>query len=77
MSSVRNHHSLSAGVWMDKGSKIFKMVNKLRADVVRAYTCNKFDPTRPFGGYNESGFGREGVLQGGLKENCTHKWAFK
>ena len=55
---------LSAGVWTDKGSKIFKMVNKLRAGVVWANTYNKFDPTSPFGGYKESGFGREGGLQG-------------
>jgi aldehyde dehydrogenase (NAD+) len=57
-------YGLSAGVWTDKGSKIFKMVNKLRAGVVWANTYNKFDPTSPFGGYNESGFGREGGLQG-------------
>jgi aldehyde dehydrogenase (NAD+) len=55
---------LSAGVWTDKGSKIFKMVNKLRAGVVWANTYNKFDPTSPFGGYKESGFGREGGVQG-------------
>ena len=48
----------------DKGSKIFKMVNKLRAGVVWANTYNKFDPTSPVGGYKESGFGREGGLQG-------------
>jgi aldehyde dehydrogenase (NAD+) len=57
-------YGLSAGVWTDKGSKIFKMVNKLRAGVVWANTFNKFDPTSPFGGYKESGFGREGGLQG-------------
>jgi len=57
-------YGLSAGVWTDKGSKIFKMVNKLRAGVVWANTYNKFDPTSPFGGYKESGFGREGGLQG-------------
>jgi len=55
---------LSAGVWTDKGSKIFKMINKLRAGVVWANTYNKFDPTSPFGGYKESGFGTEGGLQG-------------
>ena len=55
-------YGLSAGVWTDKGSKIFKMVNKLRAGVVWANTYNKFDPTSPFGGYKESGFGREGGL---------------
>src|SRR5205823_3922419 len=57
-------YGLSAGVWTDKGSKIFKMVNKLRAGVVWANTYNKFDPTSPFGGYKESGFGREGGIQG-------------
>ena len=57
-------YGLSAGVWTDKGSKIFKMVNKLRAGVVWANTFNKFDPTSPFGGYKESGFGREGGVQG-------------
>jgi aldehyde dehydrogenase (NAD+) len=57
-------YGLSAGVWTDKGSKIFKLVNQLRAGVVWANTYNKFDPTSPFGGYKESGFGREGGLQG-------------
>jgi aldehyde dehydrogenase (NAD+) len=55
---------LSAGVWTDKGSKIFKMASKLRAGVVWANTYNKFDPASPFGGYKESGFGREGGLHG-------------
>jgi aldehyde dehydrogenase (NAD+) len=57
-------YGLSAGVWTDKGSKIFKMVSKLRAGVVWANTFNKFDPTSPFGGYKESGFGREGGVHG-------------
>jgi aldehyde dehydrogenase (NAD+) len=57
-------YGLSAGVWTDKGSKIFKMAGQLRAGVVWANTYNKFDPTAPFGGYKESGFGREGGLQG-------------
>jgi aldehyde dehydrogenase (NAD+) len=57
-------YGLSAGVWTDKGSKIFKMVNKLRAGVVWANSYNKFDPGSPFGGYKESGFGREGGAQG-------------
>ena len=57
-------YGLSAGVWTDKGSKIFKVVSKLRAGVVWANTYNKFDPTSPFGGYRESGFGREGGLHG-------------
>ena len=57
-------YGLSAGVWTDKGSKIFKLVDKLRAGVVWANTYNKFDPTSPFGGYKESGFGREGGRHG-------------
>ncbi len=57
-------YGLSAGVWTDKGSKIFKIAAKLRAGVVWANTYNKFDPTSPFGGYKESGFGREGGVQG-------------
>jgi aldehyde dehydrogenase (NAD+) len=57
-------YGLSAGVWTDKGSKIFKMAAKLNAGVIWANTYNKFDPTSPFGGYKESGFGREGGLQG-------------
>ena len=55
---------LSAGVWTDKGSKIFNLTTKLRAGVVWANTYNKFDPTSPFGGYKESGYGREGGLHG-------------
>lgn len=55
---------LSAGVWTDKGSKIFNLTSKLRAGVVWANTYNKFDPTSPFGGYKESGYGREGGLHG-------------
>jgi len=57
-------YGLSAGVWTDKGSKIFNMTSQMRAGVVWANTFNKFDPTSPFGGYKESGFGREGGLQG-------------
>lgn len=55
---------LSAGVWTDKGSRIFNMTSKMRAGVVWANTYNKFDPTSPFGGYKESGFGREGGVHG-------------
>jgi aldehyde dehydrogenase (NAD+) len=55
---------LSAGVWTDKGSKIFNLTTKMRAGVVWANTYNKFDPTSPFGGYKESGYGREGGLHG-------------
>lgn len=57
-------YGLSAGVWTDKGSKIFNLTGKLRAGVIWANTYNKFDPTSPFGGYKESGFGREGGLHG-------------
>ncbi len=57
-------YGLSGGVWTDKGSKIFKVTNALRAGVVWANTYNKFDPTSPFGGYKESGMGREGGLHG-------------
>lgn len=55
---------LSAGVWTDKGAKIFHLTQKLNAGVVWANTFNKFDATSPFGGYKESGFGREGGLHG-------------
>ncbi len=57
-------YGLSAGVWTDKGSKIFNMTSKMRAGVIWANTFNKFDPTSPFGGYKESGYGREGGLHG-------------
>lgn len=57
-------YGLSAGVWTDKGSKIFNLTSRLRAGVVWANTFNKFDPTSPFGGYKESGFGREGGIHG-------------
>jgi aldehyde dehydrogenase (NAD+) len=57
-------YGLSAGVWTDKGSKIFNMTSQMRAGIVWANTYNKFDPTSPFGGYKESGFGREGGLHG-------------
>jgi aldehyde dehydrogenase (NAD+) len=57
-------YGLSAGVWTEKGSRILKMAQKLRAGVIWANTYNKFDPTSPFGGYKESGFGREGGLHG-------------
>ena len=57
-------YGLSAGVWTDKGSKIFNLTSKLKAGVVWANTYNKFDPASPFGGYKESGFGREGGLHG-------------
>jgi len=57
-------YGLSAGVWTDKGSKIFNMTSQMKAGVVWANTFNKFDPVSPFGGYKESGLGREGGLQG-------------
>ena len=57
-------YGLSGGVWTDKGSKIFKVTTKIRAGVIWANTYNKFDPTSPFGGYKESGMGREGGLHG-------------
>lgn len=60
-------YGLSAGVWTDKGSRILKMASLLKAGVVWANTYNKFDPTSPFGGYKESGFGREGGKQGLLE----------
>jgi len=57
-------YGLSAGIWTDKGSRIFKIANQLRAGVIWANTFNQFDPTSPFGGYKESGFGREGGAHG-------------
>jgi aldehyde dehydrogenase (NAD+) len=57
-------YGLSAGIWTDKGSRILHMVKKMKAGVVWANTFNKFDPTSPFGGYKESGFGREGGMHG-------------
>jgi aldehyde dehydrogenase (NAD+) len=57
-------YGLSAGIWTEKGSRILSMANKLRAGVVWANTFNKFDPTSPFGGYKESGYGREGGRHG-------------
>jgi aldehyde dehydrogenase (NAD+) len=57
-------YGLSAGVWTEKGSRILSMAQRLRAGVVWANTYNRFDPASPFGGYKESGFGREGGLHG-------------
>jgi aldehyde dehydrogenase (NAD+) len=57
-------YGLSAGIWTEKGSRILSMASKLRAGVVWANTFNKFDPTSPFGGYKESGYGREGGRHG-------------
>jgi aldehyde dehydrogenase (NAD+) len=57
-------YGLSAGVWTEKGSRILSVAKRLRAGVVWANTFNKFDPASPFGGYKESGYGREGGLHG-------------
>jgi aldehyde dehydrogenase (NAD+) len=57
-------YGLSAGVWTEKGSRILWMTSRLRAGVIWANTYNRFDPSSPFGGYKESGFGREGGLHG-------------
>jgi aldehyde dehydrogenase (NAD+) len=57
-------YGLSGGIWTDKGAKIFRMTRGIRAGVIWANTFNKFDPTSPFGGYKESGMGREGGLHG-------------
>jgi aldehyde dehydrogenase (NAD+) len=57
-------YGLSAGVWTEKGSRILAMAQRLRAGVIWANTYNRFDPAAPFGGYKESGFGREGGLHG-------------
>jgi aldehyde dehydrogenase (NAD+) len=57
-------YGLSAGVWTEKGSRILSMAQRLRAGVIWANTYNRFDPTSPFGGYKESGYGREGGLHG-------------
>ena len=57
-------YGLSAGVWTEKGSRILAMAQKLRAGVIWANTYNRFDPASPFGGYKESGFGREGGRHG-------------
>ena len=57
-------YGLAAGIWSDKGSRVFNVSSKLKAGVIWANTYNKFDPTSPFGGYKESGFGREGGVHG-------------
>ena len=57
-------YGLSAGVWSNKGARLFKLASQLQAGVVWANTYNKFDPSSPFGGFKESGFGREGGRQG-------------
>jgi aldehyde dehydrogenase (NAD+) len=57
-------YGLSAGIWTDKGSRILWLSRRLRAGVVWANTFNKFDPASPFGGYRESGYGREGGRHG-------------
>ena len=57
-------YGLSAGIWTEKGSRILAMARRMKAGVVWANTFNRFDPTSPFGGYKESGFGREGGMHG-------------
>ncbi|GAB3521586.1 aldehyde dehydrogenase family protein [Arthrobacter monumenti] len=57
-------YGLSAGIWSDKGSRVLAVADKLRAGVIWANTFNKFDPASPFGGYKESGYGREGGRHG-------------
>ncbi len=57
-------YGLSAGIWTDKGSRILEMASRMKAGVVWANTFNRFDPTSPFGGYKDSGFGREGGMHG-------------
>ncbi|MFI2184852.1 aldehyde dehydrogenase family protein [Streptomyces sioyaensis] len=57
-------YGLSAGIWTEKGSRMLWMANKLRAGVIWSNTFNKFDPASPFGGYQESGYGREGGRHG-------------
>ena len=57
-------YGLSAGIWSDKGSKILAVADQLKAGVVWANTFNKFDPASPFGGFKESGYGREGGKHG-------------
>ena len=64
-------YGLSAGVWTEKGSKILWMADRLRAGVVWANTFNRFDPGSPFGGFQESGFGREGGVAGLHARTCT------
>jgi len=57
-------YGLSAGIWTDKGSRILAVADQLRAGVIWANTFNRFDPSSPFGGYKESGYGREGGRHG-------------
>ena len=57
-------YGLAAGIWSEKGAQIFNVSSKLKAGVIWANTYNRFDPTSPFGGYKESGFGREGGMHG-------------
>jgi len=59
-----SYYGLSAGIWTDKAAKVFWMAKRMRAGIVWANTFNKFDPTSPFGGFKESGFGREGGRAG-------------
>ena len=67
-------YGLSAGVWTEKGSKILWTADRLDAGVIWANTFNKFDPSSPFGGYKESGFGREGGRHGLLSYLKVRSW---
>ena len=58
------NYGLAAGLWSEKGSKVHNVASQLKAGEIWANTYNKFDPTSPFGGYFESGFGREGGRHG-------------
>lgn len=64
MRANNSPYGLAAGIWTDKGSKIFEIAKELQAGVIWCNTYNKFDPASPFGGFKESGFGREGGMQG-------------
>src|SRR5205085_1898281 len=67
-------YGLSAGIWTDKGSRLLHMVKRMKAGVVWANTLNRFDPTSPFGGYKESGFGRDAVR---AARKASRPWADK
>jgi acyl-CoA reductase-like NAD-dependent aldehyde dehydrogenase len=68
-------YGLSAGIWSDKGSKILAVADQLRAGVIWANTFNRFDPASPFGGYKESGYGREGGRHGLAAYLASAGWA--
>jgi aldehyde dehydrogenase (NAD+) len=70
-------YGLSAGIWSDKGSKILSVADQLRAGVIWANTFNRFDPASPFGGYKESGYGREGGRHGLAAYLSSAGWGAK